>query len=124
MRTRFAVAIVVSLACLTAPALAQAPKTYQPGKIVSIKKRPAPPSHTPAGTEGQLAAETDSYDVKVSLGSNVYDCRYSAAHGAYVEWAEGKDVQARVKGKVLYIKKALEGEEKMRIAHVHKASTP
>jgi len=40
----------------------------------------------------------------VQLDDKIYVCQYKAEWD--LSWVEGKDVQARVKGKMIYVKKA------------------
>lgn len=74
------------------------------GKIVKVEKQE---SHvTSTGTDAHAKANVATYRVSIQLDDKVYVCRYQTHHDADVSWIEGKDVQARVSGKVMYVKNA------------------
>jgi hypothetical protein len=77
---------------------------YQPGKIVSIKKREvATPS---GGTDAPTMASAAKYDVTVESGGKTYQAVFSAHSDLDPTWAEGKDVDVQVKGKTMYVKRS------------------
>ena len=78
--------------------------TYQPGKILSIKKREVAPPR--GGTDAPTAPSADKYDVTVESGGKTYQAVFSAHSDLDPTWAEGKDVEVQVKGKTLYVKKS------------------
>ena len=52
---------------------------------------------------------------------HVYVCRYHVAAGQDISWLEDKEEQVRVKGKVMYIKRAAGEELKTTIRRTTKA---
>lgn len=103
MKVRTISALFVCLALLSAVSLAAA-REYQTGKIIKVEKRE---SHAPSGgTDAPTTAEATTYHISIQLGDKVYVCRYQAGPDSDLTWVEGKDVQARVSGKALYVKKA------------------
>ena len=76
---------------------------YQNGKIVKIEKQA---SHQPlGGTDAPITPDVASYQVSIQLGDKVYLCHYDTHSDWDLSWAEGKDVEARVSGKVVYVKR-------------------
>jgi hypothetical protein len=104
MKVRTTTAVFLFLALLSAASFA-APQ-YQAGKIVKVEKQEEPHAHSAGGTDAPLKAEVATYHVSIQLGDKVYVCSYDAHADQDMSWVEGKDVEARVKGKVVYVKKA------------------
>jgi hypothetical protein len=103
MKVRTTTAVFLFLALLSAASFA-APQ-YQAGKIVKVEKQESH-AHSAGGADAPLKAEVATYHVSIQLGDKVYVCSYDAHADQDMSWVEGKDVEARVKGKVVYVKKA------------------
>jgi len=100
-------AVIACLALLSGIGFA-AGHEYQAGKIVKVEKQQ---SHSSSGgTDAALKAEATTYHVSIQLGDKVYVVRYLADPDAELSWIEGRDVQARVSGKGMYVKK-INGKE-------------
>ncbi|HLN97546.1 MAG TPA: hypothetical protein VK208_03600, partial [Pyrinomonadaceae bacterium] len=69
-----------------------------------------------------LKAGVNSYRISVQLDDKIYVCQYKAEWD--LSWVEGKDVQARVKGKMIYVKKANGKEAKGSILSTAAAGQP
>jgi hypothetical protein len=110
MKTPVVRAVFLSLTLLAAFSFAAA-QDYQTGKIVKVEKQESHSSHS-GGTDAPMTAEVASYSVSIQLGDKVYVCKYKAHADSGTSWAEGKEVQARVSGKAMYIKKPTGKEEK------------
>jgi len=104
------VLVIALFIVLLASGVAQ---TYETGKIVSIAKHETPA--TPGHTDVPLKTSVDDYDVTISSGGTVYVSVYHHPGDLEPAWSVGKDVQVRVAGKVLYVKKASGKPEKLRI---------
>ena len=121
MKVRGVCAAFVCLILLSAVGFAAA-HTYQAGKIVKVEKQA---SHTPSGgTDAPPKANVATYHVSIQLGDKVYVCRYQIDPENDTSWIEGKDVQARVSGKVMYVKKATGKESKGSILSTVPAGNP
>jgi hypothetical protein len=81
-----------------------AAQEYQAGKIVKVEKQASHASS--GGTDAALKAEAATYHISIQIGDKVYVCRYQTGPENDITWIEGKDVQARVRGKAMYVKKA------------------
>ena len=106
--------VIVVLFCFTVLFLAHAADKadYQPGKIVSIqKKSEAAGPNNPDAIKPSLA----TYDVVVETGGKQYTCVYQTHEALDPSWAEGKEGEVRVAGKVMYIKKANGKAERLSI---------
>ena len=109
MKSRTVCTVFFCVALLSAVNLAAAHQ-YQVGKIVKVEK---PASHTPSGgTDAPLSAEVATYHISIQIGDKVYVCSYDAHSDQDLSWVEGKEVEARVKGKVIYVKKSTGKEAK------------
>jgi len=95
---------------------------YQAGKIVKVEKQASHASS--GGTDTSLKAEVATYHISIQLGDKVYVCRYQTDPESDISWIEGKDVQARVSGKVMYVKKANGKEAKGSILSTGPAGNP
>lgn len=95
----------VSFFCLTLLTVtALAAHQYQSGKIVKVEQQE---SHSSSGgTDAPMKADVSSYHVSIQLGDKIYVCNYNTHSDHDLSWVEGKDVEARVSGKAVYVKKA------------------
>ena len=105
------------------PALAQSQAGYQSGKIIKVTKL-EDTSRGISGTDAQAKTEIHNYKVSVQIGDSVYVARYQSTDEDLASFAEGKDVQARVDGKVLRVRKANGKDAKGSIIQTTKATTP
>lgn len=121
MKVRAVCAVFVCLALLSAVGFA-AGHVYQAGKIIRVEKRE---SHaTSGGTDAPLTAEVATYHISIQLGDKVYLCRYQTHSESDISWIEGKEVQARVSGKAMYLKKANGKETKGSILNTAPVGNP
>jgi len=121
MKIRIVVVTLVSLTLLLAFSFAADP-IYQAGKIVKVEKQASRP--TSGGTDASLKAEVDTYRISIQLDDKIYVCQYKADSESNLTWVEGKDVQARVKGKTIFVKKANGKEAKGSIVSTVAAGKP
>jgi len=89
-------------------------QTFETGKIVSITKHEAQAPNK-ASTDARLKSSTDHYDVVIAVGGTAYTALYHHHGDLEPAWAEGKDVQVQIAGKVMQIKKANGKTEKLKI---------
>ena len=113
--------LLVSLVCLTALAQTQ-DAGYQPGKIVNVARQPG--SGTGGGADAPLKPDTATYKISVQVNDTVYLVRYQAQGDQDLAWIQGKDVQVKVAGKKMYVKRASGKDAKASILSTSKASTP
>jgi hypothetical protein len=83
---------------------------YQAGKIVKVEKQESQ-SHS-GGTDAPLTSEVASYHVSIQLGDKIYVCNYKSGLKSDPSWDVGKEVEARISGKVMYVKKPTGKEAK------------
>lgn len=50
--------------------------------------------------------EVVPYLISIRLGDKIYVCTYQTGPDRDLSWTEGKEVEARVSGKAMYVKKA------------------
>ena len=97
-------------------------RQYQSGKIIKAEKQE---SHSPSGgTDAPLTAEVTTLKVSIQLGDKVYVCRYKTHLDDDGSWLEGKDVQARISGKTMYVKRANGKEANGAIVSIAPAEKP
>jgi len=95
---------------------------YQAGKIVKVEKQE---SNASSGrTDAPSKAEVATYRISIQLGDKVYVCRYKVDQEDDLSWINGKDIQARISGKTLYVKKATGKETKGSILSTSPAPNP
>jgi len=121
MKIRTIIATLVSLTLLSAFSFAAGP-TYQAGKIVKVEKQASRPAS--GGTDASLKAEVATYRISIQLDDKIYVCQYKADSESDLTWLESKDVQARVKGKTIFVKKANGKEAKGSIVSTAAAGQP
>jgi hypothetical protein len=119
MKIHTIVATFVSLALLSAFSFAAGP-TYQAGKIIKVEKQE---SRSPSsGTDAPLKVEVATYRISIQLDDKIYICQYKSENE--ISWVEGKDVEARVSGKSIYVKKASGKEARGSILSTAAAEKP
>jgi hypothetical protein len=99
-------AFVVLVCVVSSPFICKAQGTdFQTGKIVTVEKLPGGTS-TGSGTDAPIASDTNRYNLSIQLGDTVYICRVKVSGAIDLDWVQGKDIQAKVDGKVMRVKKA------------------
>jgi len=102
MKRIFVLPIFTLLICTAAVSSAQN-ADFQSGKIVSVETIDS--SAAKSGTDAPTPANVQKHDVSIDLGGTIYVCRAETPKDFDLSWAQGKDVQARVKGKTMYVKR-------------------
>ena len=116
--------LLVCVVCLSVFAQAQA-ESYREATIVRVEQ--LPDTGSAAGTDAPLKSAVHDYNVSIQVGDTLYVCLYHAHNGQESSWLQGlqgKDGQVRVKGKVMYVKRATGKDEKATIVNTTKASEP
>jgi len=121
MHTRTIVATLIALALFSSFTFAGG-ATHQTGRIVKVEKQAA--HSTSGGTDTPAKADVDTYHISIQLDDKIYICQYKAGSETDLSWVEGKDVQARVKGKAIYVKKVNGKEAKGSILSTAAAAKP
>ena len=104
MKAAITFIVLVCFACGPLTRTAQG-SDYQTGKIIAVE-RLAATSSAATGTDAALNTETDRYNLSIQMDDTVYTCRAHAAGDSDLDWTRGKEIQAKVKGKAMYIKRA------------------
>jgi hypothetical protein len=112
--------LVALIVCVSASALAES-SDFQTGKIVDVET--LEPSSTPnsGGADAPLTADVSRYNVSIQLADSIYVCRAKTSSAFDLTWAKGKEIPARVKGNVMYIKRANGKVTKLSILKTSKA---
>jgi hypothetical protein len=118
--------LVCLLVCVVGlPVLAQSQDAaYQAGKIINVERQPATGGGGYAGTDAAVKPETATYRISVQVNDTVYLVRMQAQGDQDLSWINGKDVQVRIAGKKMYVKRATGRDAKAGIISTTKASTP
>jgi hypothetical protein len=116
--------LLVCVVCLPAFTQSQA-QSYQAATIVKVEQ--LPDTGSTRGTDAPMKSAVHDYNASMQVGDTVYVCHYHAHNGQESSWLqglEGKDAQVRIKGKVMYVKRATGKDEKATIVNTTKASQP
>jgi len=113
--------LLVFVVCVTVLAPAQN-AGYEAGKIVNVERQPGTAGS--GGTDAPSTSATATYKISVQVNDTVYLVRYQALGDQDLSWIQGKDVQVRVSGKKMYVKRASGADAKAGIISKSKASTP
>jgi hypothetical protein len=119
MKTFWFGCLLVCVVCL--PAFAQS-AGYEAGKIVNVER--VGTSGGAGGTDTALKPETATYKLSVQVGDTAYVVRYQAQGDQDLSWIQGKDVQVKIAGKKMYVKRATGRDAKGSILSSSKAGTP
>jgi len=109
MKVRSVCVAFLGLALLSGVSFSAAPE-YQAGKVVKVEKQESRPSS--GGSDAPLKAEVATYRISIQLGDKIYVCQYKTDPDKELSWIEGNEVQVRVHGKAMYVKKASGKEAK------------
>jgi len=117
------IALSLWLACAVfSPVLAQSNNdSYQPGKIVSVDN--APVQTTDHGPDAQLKPNVADHAISIQVGDTVYLCRYRTVSDLDWSWLRNKDIQVKIKGKVMNVKRATGEDAKAKIVSTTKATS-
>ena len=96
---------------------------YQAGKIMNVERLQSTGGGG-GGTDATLKPETATYKISVQVNDTVYVVRYQAQGDQDLSWIQGKDVQVKVTGKKMYVKRVSGKDAKGSILSSSKASTP
>jgi hypothetical protein len=119
MKTFWLGCLLLCVVCL--PAFAQS-AGYEAGKIVNVEK--VGTSGGPGGTDTALKPETATYKLSVQVNDTVYMVRYQAQGDQDLSWIQGKDVQVKINGKKMYVKRVNGRDAKGSILSSSKAGAP
>jgi len=95
---------------------------YQAGKITNVERLGT--SGGGGGTDTALKPETATYKISVQVDDTVYIVRYQAQGDQDLSWIQGKDVQVKIAGKKMYVKRVNGRDAKGSILSTSKAGTP
>jgi len=121
MKVRSVCAAFLCLVLLSGAGFAAA-YDYQTGKIVKVEKQESHASS--GGTDAPAKAAVATYRISIQLGDKIYVCQYKTDPDNELSWIEGKEIQARVHGKAMYVKKASGKETKGSILSTSPAENP
>lgn len=106
-----------SLACLNS--LFAQNTEFQTGKIVAVQKMD---SAIPTGsTDAPTAQNRQRYKISIHLNDSTYVCRADTTEEMDLEWAQGKEVPARVNGKNMELRRTNGKVVRLKILATQKA---
>jgi len=76
---------------------------FQAATIVSVEKLPSTAARNQSASDAPLASNMNEYNLGIQLNGKVYSCRI-LVHGDNHTWTDGKEIQAKVEGKVMKVK--------------------
>ena len=91
------------LICTLGVLCAQGPD-FQMGKIVAVEK--IAPNATAGGTDAPTVANRQAFNFSIEHGDTRYVCRAETGTDFDLDWAQGKEVPVKVKGKTMLVKRA------------------
>ncbi len=113
--------LLVFVVCVTVLAQAQNPG-YEAGKIVKVERQPDTAGS--GGTDAALTSQTATYKISVQVNDTVYLVRYHAQGDQDLSWIQGKEVEVRIAGKKMYVKRTSGADARAGIISKAKATTP
>jgi hypothetical protein len=115
-----ALCLLALIVCVSAGGLAQS-SDFQTGKIVDVETLAPSSPPSSGGTDAPVASDVSRYNVSIQLGDSVYVCRAKTMSAFDLTWAKGKEIPAKVKGNVMYVKRANGKVTKLSILKTSKA---
>jgi hypothetical protein len=102
MKSIFLLPMAALLICVATVSSAQN-TDFQTGKIVSVETiDSAAPT---GGTDAPTTANRQKHNLSIELRGTIYVCRVETSKDYDLGWAQGKEVQVRVKGKTMDVKR-------------------
>jgi len=77
---------------------------FQTGKILSVEKGSPSTTSSAHRTDAPLPSNVTEYSLAIQLNGRVYTCR-AQTHSGLSDWTQGQEIQAKVEGKVMSIKR-------------------
>ena len=105
---------------MPASSVAQSPD-FGTGMIVAVEAIPGASAADSGGGDAPLASDVNRYNLSIQLGDSVYVCRAKTPSAIDLSWVKGKEVPAKVKGNMMYIKRANGKTTKLSIIKTTKA---
>jgi hypothetical protein len=122
MKTWSLALALACLFCLPAIFQAQSSDDYQTGKIVAVEKLPSSGGQsTGGGTDAPATSEVDRYNISIQLNHTIYICRGKMPGESNLDGAQGREVQVRPSGNVMYVKRTTGKTAKLSILGTKKA---
>jgi hypothetical protein len=93
---------------------------YQTGKIISVDNRPVEqgnPSNNPP-----LASNVANHDISIQVGDTIYAATFQTGKDYDLSWLRDKDIQVKIKGKVMSIKRVMGPDTTISITSTSKAT--
>ena len=97
--------LLAVIVCVSATALAQL-SDFQTATIVDVETLSPESTPSSGGTDAPVASDVNRYNLSIQLGDSIYVCRVKSSSAYDLNWAKGKEVPAKVKGKLMYVKRA------------------
>jgi hypothetical protein len=124
--------VSVLLACIVVGAIAISAQgvyaqdkdaDFQTGKIVAVQKVSSTGGQaTAGGTDAPSTSEVDRYNLSIQLNDTIYVCRARIQPESSFSWTQGKEVQVKVSGKTMYVKRSTGKITKLSILSSKKAN--
>ena len=102
MKSIFLLPMVALLISTAAVSSAQS-TDFQTGKIVSVETIDS--SAPTGGTDAPTGANRQKHKLSIEVGGTIYVCRVDTNKDYDLGWAQGREVQVRVKGKTMDVKR-------------------
>ena len=103
---RFHFFFVCLLTGMVCSAFAQAPTSdFQTAKIIAVEKLDSK-GNAASGTDTPLNSAVNNDNVSIQINDAVYVCHAKTPGDFDLAWAAGKEVQAKTKKNVMYVKRA------------------
>ena len=118
-RKSFLLCLLAAVVCLTA--IQSLAADYQTGKIIAVDKLESQSNTMSSGTDAALSPGVTRFNLSIQLNDSVYVCRAKTQSDFDLSWTNGREVQAKTKNNVMYVKKADGKVVKLSIVSTKKA---
>jgi hypothetical protein len=88
-------AILLCVLITVAAFAVSAGEDFQTARVIAFEKVPLSAQHP---------ENSDSYKMSMRIGDTIYNCKANAPVAVFNDWTSGKELPARVNGKVLEVK--------------------
>jgi hypothetical protein len=103
----FASLLAFVLAGLIVASAQTSDSDFQKGKVVAVEKVSSTGGQaTTGGTDAPATSQVDRYNLSIQVGDTIYVCRARIQPESSFSWLEGKEVNVKVSGKTMYVKRS------------------
>ena len=115
--------LTLTVTCVVVAYAQTSDSDFQKGKVVAVEKLSSTGGQaSTGGTDAPSTPQVDRYNLSIQVGDTIYVCRARIQPESSFSWPEGKEVDVKISGKTMYVKRSTGKITKFSIVSSKKAS--